>query len=67
MVRTRLFFFVFLLYFQYILVECKECITTQDSIGDQKAVSPYAKTAKTVPKLPKLIDILQSRGFWHLY
>ena len=27
------------------------------------AVSPYAKTAKTVPKLPKLIDILQAEGF----
>ena len=38
--RHRLFFFVLvLLYFQnIIIIECKECITTQDSQGDQKGL-----------------------------
>ena len=50
--RTRLFFFVLvqLLYFQYVLIECKECITTKDSIGDQKdlpCVFPFVIGDKT--------------------
>ena len=46
----RLIAFVLVLNFQYILIKCNKCITTQESSGDNKGVScifPFVVSGKT--------------------